>query len=571
MTEGALVTDRCAVELAAASAGVERLTWGQGVIWQAVQDYVPGDEPRSLAFAVEVPAGVDRAAVLGALRELLVRNETLRTTYRRGEDGEPVQVVAGCGRIEVDVEEVDGTDLARRRAALWQRLNRVHFTADGWPLRIGVLEAGGRPRVIAVGLSHLAVDLWSLPRLAGQLDRLLHGRPVGPPARQPREQARHERSAAGRGAGEAGLRYWQAQLTSCPQTMLPGPRRQAGRSPRSRAVLYSPPLAATLGRLARVHRLTPASLLLAATAFVLAARRGEADRHRFTCLTTVGHRFDPALRDYVGTTAQHAPVSFEVDPDSLLRTARAALPALLAAGRYSQADPVAVARLTARVAADRGIALDWLVVNVHGHEPVTGSANAAPDPGRTDVFDWLPSVEPGIAPWELEVRLAGGLGTLELAVDPAVVAPADVEPTLRGLVRLLDPAVGPDPTVADAAAGASAVPGDLVRVDSCWVDLSAVTGLLAEVTGSPAAAFPERAGEGGARIVGFVRPEDPLLTPEALHARCLAALPGRSTAITPHVYVLCASAPAEVGSRDGWTRQIVRSSGTGRAPGPSGG
>jgi hypothetical protein len=53
MTAGAPVVDRCAVEFAAASAGVERLTWGQGVIWRAVEEYVPGDEPRSLAFAVK--------------------------------------------------------------------------------------------------------------------------------------------------------------------------------------------------------------------------------------------------------------------------------------------------------------------------------------------------------------------------------------------------------------------------------------------------------------------------------------------------------------------------------------
>jgi hypothetical protein len=576
------VVDQLTVEFDGASRGAERLTCGQRVIWRTIEEYVPGDEPRSLAFAVDIPHGIGRAAVLAAVRELLVRNETLRTTYRRDAAGKPVQVVAGSGRIAIHVDEVADADLPRRRTQVWRRLSRIHFEVDEQQLRASLIESDGRPRVLVVGLSHLAVDMWSVSRLARQLDRLLRGRPAGPMARQPREQARHERSDAGRRATERNLRYWREQVASCPQTLLPRPRRQEGRRPRRRAVLRSVALGGALDRLTRTHRLSPPSVLLAALAFVLAARADDHDRHRFSCLLTVGHRFDPALRDYIGTTVQHALASFEVEPASMVRTARAALPGVLAAARYSQADPTEIARLMERVAADRGIHPEWVVVNVSGRMP--GVGDAAEDRGVSSIehdapaslVEELPSVEPGLGPCELEVVTAGGVTGLELAVDPAVVPPPDVEPTVRGLERLLlDAARGADPTVADAAAllgsRAGTYPGELVRVDNCRVDLTAVTALLADAAGSPdAAAFLEHDEESGRRIVGYVRPGDPGATPETLHARCLAALSARPTAMAPHVYVLCRSAPAEVGTREGWAMQEVRSRGTGRVPGRAG-
>jgi len=572
------VVEQLTVEFDGASCGVERLTWGQRVIWQAIEEFVPGDEPRSLAFAVDIPHGIGRAAVLAAVRELLMRHEALRTTYQRDAAGKPVQIVAGSGRIAIHVDEVADVDVPRRRTEVWRRLSRIHFAADGEQLRASLIESAGRPRVLLVGLSHIAVDMWSVSRLAGQLNRLLRGQPAGPTARQPREQARHERSDAGRRIAERNLRYWREQIASSPQTLLPRPHRQAGRWPRRRAVLRSVALGGALDRLTRTYRLSPPSVLLAALAFVLAARADDHDRHRFSCLLTVGHRFDPAMRDYIGTTVQHALASFEVEPESMVRTARAALPGVLAAARYSQADPTEIARLIERVAADRGIRPEWVVVNVPGRMPAVGAA--AEDRGVSSIehdapaspVEELPNVEPGLGPCELEVVTAGGVTGLELAVDPAVMPPADVEPALRGLERLLlDAARGSDPTVADAAAllgsRAGTYPGELVRADNCLVDLTAVAAILAEAAGSPdAAAFLEPAEGSGGRIVGYVRPGDPGTTPETLHARCLAALSARPTAMAPHVYVLCRSAPADVGTREGWAMQDVRSRGTGRVP-----
>jgi hypothetical protein len=560
------VTGRCTIDFSGASAGVERLTWGQRVIWQAVEAYLPGDEPRCSALAVDVPEGAGRAEVLAAVRELVLRHEGLRTTFRRDAVGEPMQVVAGAGRIPVELSSDAGLD----RGAAWQRMRRTHFPEDGWPLRVLLVEQAGRPCVLAVGFSHLAVDQWSAELLSRELVMLLQGLPAGRPDRQPREQARYERSAAGQRALAASLRHWREQLAGSPQTMLIGPPRPKDRSPRQRAVLRSTSLTGALEMLARGSRVTPAAALLAALSFVLSARVSDHEPPRFACLLTVGHRVRPELRNYVGTTVHHAPVCFPIDADSLVRTARAAMPAVLAATRYGQADPTAVERLVRETAAQRGVHMEWVVVNVLGRgRPTTGGRGWA-DGWQPSELEWLPTVEPGRSPCELEVVQFGDIPTLELAADPAVVPLEQFEPVLRGLELLLGRAAGgADPAVVDAAA----LPGltgpghtvPLVRIDGCLVDPVEVDRLLADaVAPAGSMAFIERPLGGRPRITGYVGGQEPTLTLEAVHRRCLALLPGRPTAMTPQAYVLCRTTPRDLRDRDDWARQEVRYAGSGR-------
>jgi hypothetical protein len=561
------VTGRCTIDFSGASEGVERLTWGQRVIWQAVEAYLPGDEPRCSALAVDVPEGAGRAEVLAAVRELVLRHEGLRTTFQRDAAGEPMQVVAGAGRIPVELSSDAGLD----RGAAWARMRRTHFPEDGWPLRTLLVERAGRPCVLAVGFSHLAVDEWSAGLLARELATLLQGLPAGPPRRQPREQARYERSAAGQRALAASLRHWREQLAGSPQTMLIGPARPNDRSPRQRAVLRSASLTAALAMLARGSRVTPAAALLAALSFVLAARVSDHQPSRFSCLLTVGHRVRPELRDYVGTTVHHAPACFPIDAGSLIRTARAAMPAVLAATRYGQADSEAVEQLVRETAAQRGVHMEWVVVNVLARGRPAGGRAWAPDGWQPAELEWLPTVEPGRSPCELELVQFGELTTLELSADPVVVPVEQFEPLLRGLELLLGRAAGgADPAVADAAA----VPGlagagqtvPLVRIDGCLVDPGEVNRLLADAV-APAAstAFVERPLGGRPRITGYVGGQEATLTLEAVHRRCLALLPGRPAAMAPQAYVLCRTAPRDLGDRDGWARQQVRYAGSGRA------
>jgi hypothetical protein len=68
------------------------------------------------------------------------------------------------------------------------------------------------------------------------------------------------------------------------------------------------------------------------------------------------------------------------------------------------------------------------------------------------------------------------------------------------------------------------------------------------------------------RLVAYLLSTGDLRTPQALHAACVAALPGRETAIAPHRYVLCASVPRDRDSAAEWRAQPVLADGNGRPP-----
>jgi hypothetical protein len=421
------------VSFAGATAGTEVLTWGQQVVWQAVDAYVPGEQARSLAVAVPAPADLPVQDMSEAVRALVVRHEPLRTTFRSQPDG-PVQDVAGAGTITVVRIEGGAGALADAVA----RAGTLHFPLDRPLVDIAFIEEHDVAPAVVLGLSHLAVDAWGAQVVAHDLDRLLRGRQLDPVSLQPRQRARWERSPDGRRLSDRGITHWQRALATYPATPIPGVR-PTGARPRVRGVLRVAALPVALAATASVMRLTPPSAVLAALALVLAARAGTDQPYRFGCRLTVGHRFPPLPADYAGTAVQHAPLVFDVHPHSFAATARAALPALLAASRHTQADPVATGAVADEVARDRGLRWDWVEVNVVSRPGRRGA-------GGPDGFTPLPTGEAG-GPLELEV--VGD--ALQVAADPAVLAPGELEPLLRAVAAVLLDAAGLSAGVASRA------------------------------------------------------------------------------------------------------------------------
>jgi hypothetical protein len=405
--------------------GVERLTWGQKVLWRAVEAYVPGEAARSLAVSVPVPEGATGDDVAEAVRATVLRYETLRTTFRATPGG-AVQEVAGGGRVELALLDAGADDLPAAFRQTVRSAAAIHFPVDAAQLQVSVLRCAGRPRVVVVGMSHLAVDAWGAQVVAGALGALLSGQEPGP-ARpyQPRHRVRWEGSEQGREAAAATVRHWREQLASCPPSLLAPLRR---RSPRLQAVLHSATLPESLAALATRLRVTPPSCLLAALALALAAQQDQRTTHRFGCLATVGHRFPPLPPDYVGTAVHHSPVVFAVHPNSFPATARSAMPALLAAVRHAQADPDGIAAVLGEVQRRRRVAFEWVTVNI-------ASRPGAPPPAldAADDVEHLPTGEAGSGPMELE--LLGG--DLRVAVDPAALPRGQIGPFLRDVEGVL--------------------------------------------------------------------------------------------------------------------------------------
>src|SRR4051794_20690527 len=75
-------------------------------------------EPDSPAYnitsAVRLLGAVDVAAMGRVLDEVVRRHEALRTTFAVGDDGGPVQVVAGPRHVEMPLADLSGLDEGRR-------------------------------------------------------------------------------------------------------------------------------------------------------------------------------------------------------------------------------------------------------------------------------------------------------------------------------------------------------------------------------------------------------------------------------------------------------------------------
>jgi hypothetical protein len=99
---------------------------------------------------------------------------------------------------------------------------------------------------------------------------------------------------------------------------------------------------------------------------------------------------------------------------------------------------------------------------------------------------------------------------------------------------------------------------DWLLVDSCWVDLTEVQRLL-EAAFAVAQVFPSVASQ---PLVAYLVATDSVQTPEQAHARCMAALPGYPTALTPRHYVVCATAPPDPTDLAAWPPPLA--AGTGR-------
>ncbi|MCP9951128.1 condensation domain-containing protein [Actinomadura madurae] len=257
-----------------AGAAIGPATCGQKGLWLDIA----AKDHRTAFFnpskEVEVPAGLSVGDLLGGLRTLVVRHQSLRTVLYRDGDGALTQEVRADGAIDVPLVEI-GDDAE----ALWDAVaghrrdvERQPFDlAADLPLRPAVFLSGGKPVAVLLCTAHTAADGTGVGNLAADYGRLLAARTGGdgalPPARQPLEQARYERSARGRRRLSKALRHWRTVLETAPRTMFPTepdgpPRYHAG-------TLYSRAAGPALNAAARRYAVSGSTVLLAATAAAL--------------------------------------------------------------------------------------------------------------------------------------------------------------------------------------------------------------------------------------------------------------------------------------------------------------
>ena len=240
--------------LAGARPSVVPLSYAQRRLW-FLERLEGGEEGRgsgsgggtyAIPLAVRLAGLLDRAALEGALNDLILRHESLRTVFPESA-GVPRQevIAASAARIDLEVTSVTEDELA---SALSAAVNRGFELARELPLRahLYAIEASSTDpsdHVLLLVLHHIAGDGWSLRPLLRDLGALYRARVEGTSASLPSLPVQYADYALWQQAvlGEEGeadsaiarqLAFWKGALKELPEQLdLPSDRH----GPRCRA------------------------------------------------------------------------------------------------------------------------------------------------------------------------------------------------------------------------------------------------------------------------------------------------------------------------------------------------
>lgn len=533
----------------------------------------------TLKWTFDLPEGATLAEVAAAAGALLARHEGLRTRFLAGD--RPVQRVTASGELPVEVWSLDqpraeSIDRTLLEHALLARLADGIAPDAPLPLRVAVAVQGELVRAAVMVFSHLAVDFQAMTVLGRELTALLRD-PAGlaPAVHQPLDQAEAEADPRARRRHDAALRHWERHLARIPQCLYARPRTgpPAGGG---FGQLTSPAGEAALRHIAGRTRASRPTIVFAALCAVLARRTGYREC-RFPILS--GNRFEPRLEQYIGTLAQSVLVRLDTEGAGFDELVRRAFGAMLAASRNGAWDASVATRLHQHMAVTRGLRLRFeplfnnLVVD-------SGAAGPPPEPVESlaaaaalSRITWQPAPPTSTLLrfdlWQVD----GSLLLSGWTSDTGRVDRQEVESLLYAVERLLLAAAAGD---LDAAAVGPATglepiargPGWLL-VDSCWIELDEVQRLLDDALGAGTARAFAVTGPDTELVAYLAAPDGarvPPMRPEEAHARCLAALDGRLTAMTPQRYVVCDRAPRDPTDLASWRELPVLAEGTGRPP-----
>ncbi|MFF3442735.1 condensation domain-containing protein [Streptosporangium sp. NPDC002721] len=344
------------VEFAGARGGVAPLTWGQASIWRLTTWRGDDDPYFNMPWTLPVYGRRDLEVVLGAVRRLLERHETLRTNFRQGPEG-MAQHVARSGRLVVEiVESGDGRPMGVARRVAEGLAAGVFDYAGELPVRCAVVTVGGRPRAVAFGLSHLAADGGALDLLAADWRDLLAGAEGNVPGWQPMDQARFEHEGEGVARGERAFRHWRSVLERAPRSMFdypPGP----GEEPRFvRVRMVSAALGVAAEAVARRWGVSSASVLTTASAVLLSVLTGH---RRVTMQLIAANRHDARIGALVGPAAQDGVFALELPPGGTLAEAtRIGHRQALTAYRHALYEPLRLMAMREELGRERGGPID---------------------------------------------------------------------------------------------------------------------------------------------------------------------------------------------------------------------
>lgn len=293
--------------LAPPADGVWPLSFEQQRIW-FVDQMEQGSNQYNMPVALALEGDIAPDLIETALRRIVERHESLRTTFAVDDVGAPMQVVGYGARFHMKRLALDGLGPDERiRQGMAVERTRPFDLASDLMLRAGLLSLSQSNAVLFLTLHHIAADGWSVDNLIAEFGQtykdLLSGRAgrLAPFVCQYKELALAQRRAAGVGALSEGIAFWKRYLDGAPQRhSLPLDfERDSERTKRGQA--WNTTISeGTTQRLKALSRAHDTSLFLTMqTAFsVLLARWSES--HDVLIGTPVANRHRPEATGLIG-------------------------------------------------------------------------------------------------------------------------------------------------------------------------------------------------------------------------------------------------------------------------------
>lgn len=424
--------DRIVVPFEGEGSGIGELSWGQYEIWSAMvrlKSWMP------LGGIKRLSAGTTVAEIAEELRYLMSRYQSMRTRLRFDAEGRPSQVVSSSGEVTLDVFDAGDTDPEKAATAVADRYQETALDiATEWPIRMAVVRHQGSLTHMIVFISHFVADAVGaavmLSEVAVRETAPVQGMP-------PLDQARWQRSPAGRRQNDAALRHWEGILRTIDPRRFNKPHEKC--RPRYwRGEFDSPALALALRAVANGTGADSAAVLLASYAVSLTQVTGV---NPAVIRPLASNRFRPGLSGVVCTATQAGLCVLDVAGlpfgEALARVQRA----VMAAYKYSYFDHKDVVDLVARVGRERGADID-IACWFNDRRLSSGQSQPGPDPTPELIREALPNTtfrwiltrdHPSLEQLIVDAEDVPGAIRMTIHMDAHSLTPADGEALLRGM------------------------------------------------------------------------------------------------------------------------------------------
>ncbi|MGH3956240.1 MAG: non-ribosomal peptide synthetase [Mycobacterium sp.] len=286
---------------ARSSMAVVPLSSTQRRMWFA-QALFPDDTAYNMLVGLRIDGPLDLGSLRTSVVRLFDRHAILRTRYGHDSDGELIQLIEQTGDIALSVVDIDdkaSATLEEAVGALAREIaDRPFDLASDPPLRVQLLRVSAHVHVLILVLHHIAADeiTWDLlfADLSAQyaFETGQMGTAPATPDLEYADYAVWEQQRLQHGYLDSQLQYWVDRLTPLPPTVgfpatAQSPAQHGTASGRYRHALPDSTVAG-LRDLARIHKATPYTIVLAGLATVL---------HRYTEATDLVIGIPALVRD----------------------------------------------------------------------------------------------------------------------------------------------------------------------------------------------------------------------------------------------------------------------------------